>query len=587
MNRLAEFLQNIRSKTSGDFEAKDRFPTILFFFTIIFYVFHLLMTNPYLMLEGEMWAEMATNYFINAQSPSYFVKLFSTDAGYIPILPRLIALVANLLNLKAATIPYFYNWTSATLTAIMVGTFCLSQFRALVKSDALRFLVSISILVICDFETRTFINFTYFAAFFVAIITALSLVENSKEVPWWSWFIPILILSKPAVLAALPMMLIVAIVSKPRFRLIAVISLVLCLVQILQIVVSNKNGQFVASNELEILSKILALFEYFFGLLGKYLFGRFLNLDKFGGFLYLDKYVAILVGIVTTTIIAFLIKKKKYDSTMSLVIVGMSLLFFNVALNSFALSDGWNLNMSKLDVNPPVHRHIIVGFFGCILIACAMSVSASNCKIFKSIKFFKENSAVKIFFIWLVATNWLLFGLRLSTQSSSPILENSQWKNMSEAIDLDSSPLCVPIDPLGWLYSKNCNFLNPMPKNFSDKGEMLKIVNLSTFKTKPSLNISDKTLVSTAILVRPLKPLANQKTLIDAQMVINLKNGNSKNYFGRKLLDSFGGLILLNGKEEILIKDISSIEMNFSQPVELVKETVNQSEVFGIIWMGY
>jgi hypothetical protein len=522
-----------------------------------------------------MWAEMATNYFTCAQSPSYFVKLFSTDAGYIPLPQRLIALIANSLNLKAATIPHFYTWTATVLTSMMAGTFCLSQFRTLVKSDALRLFVSISILVICDFETRTFINFTYFAAFFIAIITALALVDNSKEVPWWSWFISILILSKPAVLAALPMMMIVAIVSKRRFRLITIISLILCSIQILQIAISHKNGQFTASNELGTLSKILATFGYFFGLLYQYLFGKFLHLNK---------YVAIFAGMV---IAILLFKKKKYDSTAALVIIGMSLLFFNIALNSFALSNDWNLNMSKLIGRPPVYRHIIVGFFGCILIACALSVAAANCKIFKSIKFFKDNSAAKIFLTWLIAFGWLTHGIKISISPQSPSLENSQWQNMSAAIDLKTLPLCVPIDPLGWLYSKSCNFLNPMPKNFSDKSEMVRIVNLSSFNTKPPSNISDKTLVSTAILVRPL-PSKNRKTFVEAQMIVNLKSGDKKYYSGEKSLDPRGGLILLKNKEEVFsIKDVSSVEMIFSQPVEIVKETADKNETFGIIWMGY
>ena len=167
--------------------------------------------QPSWMLGGEMWAEMATNYFPNANSPSYFHKLFSTDAGYIPVPQRLIALVGNALNFPAGSIPYFYTWSATLLTGMMVGTFCLARFRILVKNDALRFCAAIVILIVADFETKTFINFTYFAAFFVAIITSLALVDDIEEVPWWAWFVPILMVSKPAVLSALPAMIIVVI----------------------------------------------------------------------------------------------------------------------------------------------------------------------------------------------------------------------------------------------------------------------------------------------------------------------------------------------------------------------------------------
>ncbi|NKC48732.1 hypothetical protein HED54_12175 [Ochrobactrum anthropi ATCC 49188] len=66
-------------------------------------------------IGGGMWAEMATNYYPNANASSFVQKLLSTDAGYIPAPQRLIALVGNQLNLPAATIPYFYTWSSIFL----------------------------------------------------------------------------------------------------------------------------------------------------------------------------------------------------------------------------------------------------------------------------------------------------------------------------------------------------------------------------------------------------------------------------------------------------------------------------------------
>jgi hypothetical protein len=116
-------------------------------------------------LGGEMWAEMATNYFHNANSTSYFQKFLSTDAGYIPAPQRLIAFFGNFFSFPASSIPYFYTWSSIVLTAMLIGTFCLPAFRILVKNDYLRFFTSLAILIVSDFETRTFINFTYFVVF--------------------------------------------------------------------------------------------------------------------------------------------------------------------------------------------------------------------------------------------------------------------------------------------------------------------------------------------------------------------------------------------------------------------------------------
>jgi hypothetical protein len=69
-------------------------PTALFLLTIIFYFTYMLLMQPRWILGGEMWAEMATNYFINANSNVFLQQFFSTDAGYIPFPQRLIAYLA-------------------------------------------------------------------------------------------------------------------------------------------------------------------------------------------------------------------------------------------------------------------------------------------------------------------------------------------------------------------------------------------------------------------------------------------------------------------------------------------------------------
>ena len=56
------------------------------------------------------------------------------------------------------------------------------------QSDGLRLLVALSVLALADYETRTFINFTYFAAFFILILSALALVSDKMDAPpGWAW----------------------------------------------------------------------------------------------------------------------------------------------------------------------------------------------------------------------------------------------------------------------------------------------------------------------------------------------------------------------------------------------------------------
>ena len=497
----------------------DLRPAILFLWTIFLYVCYQLTMQPGWVLGGEMWAEMATNYFSNANSPSYLQKFFSTDSGYIPAPQRLIAFFGSQFNLPAASVPYFYTWSAIICTGIMIGVFCLEPFRKLVKSDLLRFLTAISILMVADFETRTFINFTYFSAFFVAIVTALALIEDSKEVPWWAWFSPILMVSKPAVLAALPAMILVAMVSKSRFRWITIVVFGLCMGQLLQMHISAKTGVMpFRTSEITFVSKVVASFEYFFGFLGGYVIGK-----TFLG----TKYFLILTGLFIFCISVFVIFIKKCNSG-ALIIIGLSLLFFNVTLNAFVLSDSWNLDMARLD-GIPVYRHIIVGFFGCILVVSGTFSTITNNSISYPRGFIKNNLGAIFFVTWFICSGWFVFAGKISREPSSPIINNSQWQSMAFAIDSGASPLCVPIDPwwkgASWMYSRNCILLKPAP--VWEDGLIL-ISSPLFFDLSPPSIISDKTLLAAAVLV---KPFSAKKSFIQVQMIIKLVDGRIKGGF--------------------------------------------------------
>lgn len=552
----------------------DLRPAILFLSTVFLYVCYQLAMQPSWVLGGEMWAEMATNYFPNANSPSYLQKFFSTDAGYIPAPQRLIAFVGNQFNLPAASVPYFYTWSAIICTGMMIGAFCLGQFRTLVKSDSLRFLTVISILMVADFETRTFINFTYFSAFFVAIVTALALIEDTEEIPWWAWFAPILMVSKPAVLAALPAMILVAMVSKSRFRWITIVVVALCIGQLLQMVISAKTGVMpFRANEITFVSKVIASFKYFFGFLGGYVIGQTFQITK---------YFLMLTGLFIFCISGFVIFNKKRNSG-ALIIIGLSLLFFNILLNSFALSDSWNRDMTRLD-GIPVYRHIIVGFFGCILVVSGLFSALTNQKISEPSGLFRKNLGAMLFFVWFIGSGWLSFAGKVSREPASPTINNSQWQSMAFAIDSGVSPLCVPIDPwwkgASWMYQRNCNLLKPAP--VWDDGLIL-ISSPLFFDLTPPSTISDKTLLAAAVLV---KPFSTKKSFIQVQMIIKLVDGGIKYYSGARDVNSSGGLLLLTGKDSVAIKDISSVRLIFNLPVEVALAANDPAGVPGIAWMG-
>ncbi len=551
-------------------EVQGRNCAMPFFLTIVFYISLQMWEQASWLISGEMWAEMATNYFVNAQSSSYFINFFSTDYGYIPIPQRIIAFIGSGLHMPAAVIPYFYTWSGIIMTAILVGSFCSSRFSILIKSDVLRFLIVISVLTICDFETKTFINFTYFSAFFIATITALALVDRSKDVPWWSWFVPIFMMSKPAVLSVLPMMFLTAIVSKNRFRWIALVSAILAIFQVLQVVESHENSVFLAvSVETSFFSKILVSFEYFFGLLGKYFIGRFLELNK---------YLAMMIGVMIS-IGVILVCKKKHNS-MALAIVGLSMAFFNTVINCFALSNQWNSNMLHLD-HLSIFRNVIIVFFGVILILVSMLETFSNSGALKSFSnLYQRNFTIFLFTLWLIFAGWPKYAIKIGKLPSSTMLDNSQWQRMSTAIDAKVDRLCVPIDPINWVYSRNCDLFSKIPS----WERVIKLENNQSFDVTISKDHLDKISISVVALVRPN---SGQKTLINAKLIMILADGVTKIYSGLADIKSTGGLILLTGNDEVAMRDISSAKILFDVPVEIAVETKSQNEVYGVFWMGY
>lgn len=553
----------------------DRRPVALFIFIVLFYVFYQLVMQPSWVTGGEMWAEMATNYYPNANASSYLQKLLSTDAGYIPAPQRLIALIGNQLNLPAASIPYFYTWSSILFTAMLVGAFCLAQFRKIVKNDFLRLFTSIAILLVADYETRTFVSFTYFSAFFVAIITALALVDDSAEIPWWAWLVPVFMVSKPAVLAALPAMILVALVSRFRFRLIVLLSVILCMGQFLQMFISSAAGTMpIHITDITFASKLLAIVKYFLGLMGGYLTGPALNLQQFH---------LMLAGSFVLSLCAYLVAFRRSASN-ALILVGVSLLFFNVFINVFALTDSWNLDMARLQ-GIPVYRHIIVGFFGCVLVLCGVISTASNNGSFASRSPFVGGAGAFLFAIWFLGVGWLGFAGKINREPVSPTINSSQWQTMAGAIDAGLSPLCVPINPwwkgANWMYARNCGLLKSPPA--WEDGHVLVNNNL-TYQINPPSALFDKTLVAAAVLVKPLGPA---RSFVEVLMRIKLKDDNIRYFSGSKDFKASGGLLMLVGEKPISINEIAAVTLIFNVPVAVALAAHDPSDVPSVAWMGH
>ena len=428
----------------------ERLPRRYFALCIALYVCYLLAMQPALLLDGEMWAEMATNYYANAQAPSLVARLMSTDAGYIPLPQRLLALLFHALALPASSIPYAYSWTAILLTAAMVGSFCLGPFRRVVQSDGLRLLVALSVLALADYETRTFINFTYFAAFFILILSALALVSDKMDAPpGWAWLTPVLMISKPAVVATLPGLLLAAILGRGRrYRWLAAASVVACCAQAAQMLLSRANGAFATPTTTSLPEKLYIGIEYAFGYLGVFTSGRPMR----AGFLHPGMY-----GMAIAALLVALILFRKRRANALIPIGGLAIVFTTL-LNALAFGDSWTADLPHL-ASSSIYRHVIVIFFGvtsswraCSPISCRPPPSSGP----------RRHAAPALFACWLIAAGWTSQAGRLNQQPQFPTINASYWQAQSYRIDSGAPSACLSIQSGGHTcaaarrWSRNC-----------------------------------------------------------------------------------------------------------------------------------
>ncbi|MBF7143478.1 MULTISPECIES: hypothetical protein [Pseudomonas] len=544
-------------------------PKFLFFFVVILYFVYMCLMQGHLMFAGEMWAEMATNYFAVSKDGNLFQKFFELDSGYIPLLPRIIAFAGDAIGFPAASMPYFYTWTSVLLTGCIVGAFCLRPFRAVVPNDILRFFCALIILLVADYETRTFINFTYFGIFLISVVTALSLSDSNRDVPRWCWLICFLILSKPAIVAVVPSLILAAIFAKRRFRLVATASIMLCCIQLIQMVHSHANGGFVTQINYSSFQKIDAGFRYSLGFLGGMLSGKKVAAEYYPPLIYGS--IALFMILLT-----FCLVRRRSNS---LLIIGLGLLLMNFMLNAFALSSQWNVNMENLP-GVPLYRHTIVGFFGTTLIVTGWisTVFAADCPKFP---FLISWLKPLVLALWFFVSGWAAFSVNVNKAVNPFAFNNSKWQEMSSAID-SGAPVCVPIDPLGWQFLRGCTDFTP---NISwvAQFDYEKILEPGVFIpiTMPQ-SVSDRTVMSVGVL---LKPQSISKSTVQVTLVFQLKSGAKVFYSGQSELPPSGGLILLAGDKSISAQEVQSVQLMSSQPIRLasIKDDRN---TLAVSWSG-
>lgn len=526
------------------------------------------------MIGGEMWAEMATNYFHYAQSGNWREWLLATDAGYVPLPQRLLAVTATWLHLPVAAIPHFYTWTSAALSSIVLSMFALKDFRALVARDDLRLLTCLFLCIVLDFETRTFVNFTYLGALLIALVSAKVLAAPEEKVPLWCWLIPVLIASKPSVLSALPVAILAAWHAPGRYRRIVIVTTLVALLQLLQLKYSQEAGVMpMQSAQSTWPMRAWLTVTYSLGYLAQSAAGPVLA--KAAGALH--KAILPLMGLILAIWLTRLYRKST-DPARHLVLAGGSMLGASILLNCVALSAEWTPDLHMLPA-PRVFRRVLVAHWGGMLVMIGtwvmLTQQARPGSWLKSDKHFLRTPI-----LWFILTGWIIVGLHATRAPNAPVLNNSSWQAHSIAIANAQRPLCLPVDPFGWgIYGQSCELIN-LGQVMDNAADYVPTDGHVVTLTLPQ-SVQGRHIKALSILIQPVD---GQTTHINAKIRGASTDGQTDiELTGTREVLRHGSMLLLETPPGKTLLAREPLTIEFNQPVRV---KANKSQQPLVMWMG-
>lgn len=165
---------------------------------------------PSLTVLNQIWAEGATNFYMGALNNGWITNLKQLDAGYLPLLTRLITLILVKVLHITLYFPLISQLISLLLISIFASIICLNYFRKIIASDLLRFFISLclGLGLFHDYELYTFINFSYLGVIPSLFIMFVDLEKMKKvKIVFFSMLFFFIVSSKAYFIVFLPLYL--------------------------------------------------------------------------------------------------------------------------------------------------------------------------------------------------------------------------------------------------------------------------------------------------------------------------------------------------------------------------------------------
>ena len=135
--------------------------------------------------RAEPWAETGPNYLSHALHDGLWTNLWTTDAGYVTWLPRLIAVLVGKGPWPVEFFIYGVQFCALALVAFFGSVLNLRPFRALIASDGVRFILGFALVLVDQYDLYSLINIAYFGLVFALLACFLPKEKLSRS----SWIL--------------------------------------------------------------------------------------------------------------------------------------------------------------------------------------------------------------------------------------------------------------------------------------------------------------------------------------------------------------------------------------------------------------
>lgn len=436
---------------------------------------------PTLSTNAEIYAEMGGNFFYNALHKTVIENLWDVNFYiYLMWLPRIITIILVKGFWITNNFPIIAQFIVIALVSFFASILNLNVFRKVISSDKIRFMLSISLGLVADYELYTFIFFAYFGIIFCGL---MFFVDQEKL--RWPYFIGALVLnflllgSKAQYVVLLPVILVFlvySVIKRHKKSVMFYFTSVVALCFQLFVMIFTRTDWKIKGPPTTILSLFAASISSIMGLLNSYIsyvlsfeplrlylkdnlnytdLKNILQIDNLGVYL-LIMAISILLLITFAAIIYSLIKLYQKKEKKTLIIFALCNIMAFGCLMLFTMSYFPGSQSVHLITVGKNRAHYFVAFF----IYLGVVTLFAKCFETKAI----TSKLMKVLTIVVLALMFIEPAVSFYTPTigSDPYSDTtnsySQWQSYKQLLTYED--YCIPLNPDPWIMNHSCYKLN-------------------------------------------------------------------------------------------------------------------------------